>query len=424
MIKFILYGLLLALSAFGMDEEIKVSGVEIAFTLSDGAVKKPKELVALFSMFNIFDTPGLNVNLELAIPVDAPSKIFNKWFSFVKNIAVNKNGNVMLPEAYPLPLQDKIYRDLDNLSFDDYQLFINVGDKLGVPNTLMDYVCNFFNQKFLSRIKTDAKFVIGNPVTQAYFSGMPNNVKNVLMLSSNLLKQKVKNTFNIKPILNEYGYVYSQNGSFLAYFHRKRNDSRRVYFFDFLKKEVKATVQQHVINNDAKNTKKFIRCAAQEPCFFTIVPHDDRILIHHIRDREKNRVINLNLKETQKINCCDISADGNYVVVGYGADDEKNSKFVLYDQIGKAHTIPINRALRREEDPAFCVCNPADPTAGILTTKTLNQQYIAILGGNIVIEPFGTATAFLEGKQLFNMIYNPYGKYIFALSDDDDQNID
>ena len=415
MIRILLVGLSLTIALCG-NEEVSFSLLNDSRDNSSEytEIKKSKKLALLFPQ--IKDSLGENLKPGL-IELSYEEKIFSKWFTLMHDIAIEQNGTLSLPESYPQSLVKKIYNRLEDLNFVDYQKFINLGDFLQVPDALMQYVCNSFSKKFLSNenLSLPLEFLIKNTVMQNNFDYQLGCIRDMFMLSKNLLQLSSEADSQIQIGQIDYPYVFSRKNSFIAYF-AKGDRAYIVYFADFSTKINKSTVQQHLLTRDyrARNRKKIIKCAAQEACFLTIHPYDDHIIIHHVRDRNKNRVFKLDLVEGQKIACCDISADGAYVIVGYTFQyAQDDNKFVVYDQNGKA----INTIPAKGETPKDCICNPNDSTTAVLITNLANRQYTATLENNMTKMPFGNYTDFLiSNNNLSNVKYSATGKYIFVLS--------
>lgn len=395
---------------------------DIAFKLKDGISNKPLKYVSMFPALEVFlDLEALADRAQ--IPVDARSKIFDTWFSLAKDIAVQKGNVAKFPTVYPEALQKKININLKNLSFNDFQAFIELGTYLNVSDDLMQCVCDFFSKKYLSNMKNNSELSINNQMAQAHFGNMLEYVKNMFVLSGGLFKIEKKAEIPLFRFDFTDEYIYSQKNLFIAYMHeyKRPNDDRKrysVYCCDLSKKDVKQPIQRHSVDNNAKNRKKFIKNAAQEACFLTIAPYDDRILVHHLKDRQKSRAINLNLGEAQEITCCDISANGNYVMVGYNVkSEESNNKYVIYDNTGiPIHTIPTDNSIIV---PNECMYHPIDSTTGICTAGSVHRQYSATLENNIIKIPLGQHENFLSGKYLFDVRYGGNGNYIFALGYDE-----
>ncbi len=401
---------------------------EITFELENGVTRK-KELkyVALFPALDIFSQDLRKKGVikedasDTSIPFEADATSFDQWFSLAREIIAQKDKKLFLPEEYPLTLQKKIYQKLSNISFDEYQNFINVGDRLNVPPALMQCVCDFFSYKFFDKIDKNSVSHVQDIVTDKYFKNVQEKIKNMFMLSPTIFKVSSDKVFPIKRLL--YIYVFSKKYSYVAYIHQHVTGNRfTVYYIDIASGDNKPLIQQHVPDDNAKNRKSLIRCAAQEPYLLTLCAYNDRILIHHIKDNTKNRFIQLNLNDGQTIACCDITSDGKHVIVGYSSSNPDDNMFVLYDEKGTAiHTIS-------KKSPELCVCNPFDPTTSLLTAE-LNQeyrnghieQYIATLENNVVKMPFGKSEKFLDSESMCTRIlYNGNGDYIFSLCYDED----
>lgn len=400
-----------------MDVEHSNISKDITLKFANNFVStESRAIILMFPFFKdmIYEIDSPNDIIEMSY---ISSNIFEKWISFARDIKVEQEDKQFnFPSELPIPLIKKIGLFIKNhVPVHACAEFINAGDFLRVPNTIMQVVCNLIFKNILNTGNFVNAFSINNTAVQAYCVDLLELIKDNMMLHNDLLK--IENTINLNLTNHSINssYFFSRTGDYTAYFHKiVRTNRYYIYFINMKTKEVKGAIQQHFFDAQAKNNKLFIAGAATVPCFFTVHPEDDRLLVHYIDNYEMNHHINLNLGEKKELTCGTMSANAEYVIIGYDAHGEETlNKYLVYDQKGiSSHAIFVQNPLI---SPRLCIGHPKDSSSGIFAAGHSNNQYFPTVVNNLIKMPLAHHENFLENANLDDVFYSDSGEYVFAI---------
>ncbi len=409
--------------------------------------KKYAEMIPIFND-EINDLKGLTNNSiqkseSQEISIEFDKKVVDKWFSLAKLLPVEKIINeggtkLVFPEKYPQILRKKVYENLESLDFTHFPAFINCGSYCAIPSSLMSIVCNFFSKKFLTESQNQKLFLIQNDVTKKYFYSQLDDIKNIIFMMSNQQYnfEVDARTYNLDVMLQRTSipysmllsnhYDFSSKHSFIFYALPSLNQNTKTYKIHY----AQVGTEDSSINNDGlsydsqennsiKNESVFIKHATEAPCFISMLPYSDSIVIHYPKEKRLNKHIKLDLVLNQEFICCDISPDGKYIIVGYravndGSENPELNKFIIFNDQGKR----IKEIKTEKNRPVMAAFNPIDSETVIMQTETgSGVQYTAKVENNVITEPFGVQDEFhILDKDQALFKYSSNGEYIIFIS--------